>query len=219
MRVTYRLSNTAGIGLISRRKSASGSTSRCSRTPALQAAVRASSEIGSQAPKTRSSSSASGTSSLMSGARFSVRLPSRIVAIWVKEPIGLESPRRILSTPAMNVVATAPRPGVRMPSFPVAGRIVERAPDAAFFEPLDEACTYSISFQQRTRYTPTTAQPTGLLAVWESKRIRLHTRCGLVIDKCNALDHGDPGGHSEEDDDERQHPPIQREAKERLWDR
>jgi hypothetical protein len=29
----------------------------------------------------------------------------------------------MLSTPAMNVVATAPSPGVRMPSRPVAGAI------------------------------------------------------------------------------------------------
>jgi hypothetical protein len=61
---------------------------------------------------------------LISGDRFSVRLPSRMVAIWVSEPIGLESPRRMLSTPAMKVVATAPRPGVRMPSFPAAGRML-----------------------------------------------------------------------------------------------
>jgi hypothetical protein len=44
-----------------------------------------------------------------------------MVAIWVSEPIGFERPRRMLSTPAMNVVATAPRPGVSMPRRPVAG--------------------------------------------------------------------------------------------------
>ena len=93
-----------------------------SSTPAFFAAVYASSGIGSQAPKTRSSSPASGTKSLISGDRLSVRLPRRIVAICVSDPIGLEWPRRMLSTPAMNVVATAPRPGVRMPSLPVAGR-------------------------------------------------------------------------------------------------
>ena len=57
----------------------------------------------------------------MSGERPSVRLPRRIVPIWVSEPIGLAMPRRIASTPAMKVVATAPMPGVRMPSLPVAG--------------------------------------------------------------------------------------------------
>ena len=59
----------------------------------------------------------------MRGARFSVLFPSRIVAICVSDPIGFECPRRMLSTPAMNVVATAPSPGVRMPSRPVAGAI------------------------------------------------------------------------------------------------
>jgi hypothetical protein len=39
----------------------------------------------------------------------------------------------MLSTPAMNVVATAPSPGVSMPSFPLAGRMAEE----------DEATNYS----------------------------------------------------------------------------
>ena len=39
MRVTYLLSNTAGIGLIAARKSAIGSRSRSSSTPAFFAAV------------------------------------------------------------------------------------------------------------------------------------------------------------------------------------
>jgi two-component system LytT family response regulator/two-component system response regulator LytT len=43
------------------------------------------------------------------------------VAIWVTEPIGLAKPRRIASTPAMNVVVTAPMPGINTPSFPCAG--------------------------------------------------------------------------------------------------
>ena len=34
-----------------------------------------------------------------------------MVPIWVSEPMGFEMPRRIASTPAMNVVATAPMPG------------------------------------------------------------------------------------------------------------
>ena len=41
--------------------------------------------------------------------------------IWVSEPIGLPMPLRIACTPAMNVVATAPIPGSRMPSLPLAG--------------------------------------------------------------------------------------------------
>jgi hypothetical protein len=46
-----------------------------------------------------------------------------MVPICVSEPIGFDVPLRMASTPAMNVVATAPIPGVRIPSFPLAGRI------------------------------------------------------------------------------------------------
>ena len=52
------------------------------------AASRTLAEIGSQPPKTRSSSSARGTNSRMSGLRPSSRLPRRMWAIWVSEPIG-----------------------------------------------------------------------------------------------------------------------------------
>ena len=51
----------------------------------------------------------------------SVRLPSRIVPIWVSDPTGMEWPRRTSSTPAMKVVLTAPIPGVKIPSFPFGG--------------------------------------------------------------------------------------------------
>ena len=136
-RVTYRDSKTAGIGTMDERKSLSGSRSLSSSTPAFLAAVYASSGIGSHAPKTMSWSGVSGTKSLMSGARCSVRLPRRTVAICVSEPIGWLSPRRTLSTPAMKVVATAPSPGVRMPSLPVAGRTATRGVEA------DEPCTDS----------------------------------------------------------------------------
>src|SRR5688500_12591879 len=47
--------------------------------------------------------------------------PRPFVACWFSVPIVFEWPRRMLSTPAMNVVATAPRPGVRMPRRPLAG--------------------------------------------------------------------------------------------------
>src|SRR6185436_20987940 len=67
-------------------------------------------------------SSASGTKSLIAGARPSVRLPRRMVPYWVTLPIGFARPRRASSTPAMKVVDTAPRPGSRMPSRPPAGR-------------------------------------------------------------------------------------------------
>src|SRR5882762_5511402 len=38
--------------------------------------------------------------------------------------MGLASPRRMASTPAMNVVVTAPMPGIRIPSLPSAGAIL-----------------------------------------------------------------------------------------------
>jgi hypothetical protein len=44
-----------------------------------------------------------------------------MVPIWDIEPMGLAKPRRTASTPAMRVVATAPMPGIMIPSFPVAG--------------------------------------------------------------------------------------------------
>src|SRR5438094_1578231 len=203
---------------MSRRKSASGSMSRCSSTPALHAAVNASSAIGSHAPNTKASSSASGMKSLISGERFSVRFPKRIVAICVSDPIGLERPRRMLSTPAMNVVATAPRPGVRIPSLPVAGRIVERAPAAALFALFDEDCTYLISFHESARNASATAQPARLVGISESKRLRLclYSWCGLVVHEGDTLNHSDPRGHGEKNDDECQYPSIQRQAEECL---
>src|SRR5438552_14829903 len=77
----------------------------------------------SQPPNTMSSRRARGTRSAMRGARFSVRLPRRTVPIWVRLPMGRERPLRMASTPAMNVVATAPMPGSSTPSFPSAGAI------------------------------------------------------------------------------------------------
>src|ERR1700735_5637342 len=77
----------------------------------------------SQPPNSRSSSFASGTKSLISGVRPSVRLPRRTVASCVSDPIGAPRPRLTASTPAMNVVLTAPMPGSRTPSLPSAGAI------------------------------------------------------------------------------------------------
>src|SRR4029078_1579491 len=56
----------------------------------------------------------------MRGEFASVRLPRRMVPIWVSDPIGLASPLRIGSTPAIVVVLTAPRPTSMIPSFPSA---------------------------------------------------------------------------------------------------
>src|SRR5688572_1940659 len=75
----------------------------------------------SQPPKTISFKSARGTNSLIFGARPSLRLPSRIVPIWVRDPIGRASPFRIAITPAIVVVATAPRPTSNTPSLPRGG--------------------------------------------------------------------------------------------------
>src|SRR3569623_1391077 len=105
------------------RKSFSSVRYSLESTPALAAAWYASSGNRSQPPNTMSSSLVRGTNSLISGDLPSVRLPRRMVPICVSEPMGLERPRRMASTPAMNVVATAPIPGSKMPSFPLAGRI------------------------------------------------------------------------------------------------
>src|SRR5215467_6493171 len=106
------------MGFILERK---GLTSvRCSllRTPALAAASYALSLKISHPPNSRSSGPARGTNFLMSGELFSVRLPSRIVPSCVREPTGCAWPLRTNSTPAMNVVLTAPMPGSNTPSFP-----------------------------------------------------------------------------------------------------
>ena len=77
----------------------------------------------SHPPKTKSLRPASGTNSLIGGVRPSVRFPSRMVASCVSEPIGLARSFFTASTPAMNVVETAPMPGIKMPSLPSAGAI------------------------------------------------------------------------------------------------
>src|SRR5882724_11108107 len=59
------------------------------------------------------------------GERPSVRLPRRIVPICVSEPTGCDLPLRTSSTPAINVVLTAPMPGSKIPSFPLAGAIFD----------------------------------------------------------------------------------------------
>src|ERR1700743_1727615 len=88
----------------------------------------------SQAVKTRSFRLANGTKSLIFGERLSVRLPRRMVPICVSEPMGLAIPLRIASTPAINVVATAPMPTIIMPSLPFAGAILV----AVFFSAADD---------------------------------------------------------------------------------
>src|SRR5580693_5335691 len=77
----------------------------------------------SQPAKTRSFRSPSGTNFLICGDFPSVRFPRRMVPSCVSEPTGCDSPLRTSSTPAMNVVLTAPIPGNKIPSFPLAGSI------------------------------------------------------------------------------------------------
>ena len=122
-RDTQRWSNTASIGTMPSSSLEMALRSSEFSTPAVRAASSALGEIGSQPPNTRSSRLASGTNSRISGLRFCSFVPNRMWAICVIEPIGGCRPCRAASTPAMNVEATAPMPGVRTPSLPVAGAI------------------------------------------------------------------------------------------------
>src|SRR6478752_10177237 len=91
----------------------------------------------SQAVKTRSFRFASGTNLLILGERLSVRFPSRMVPICVSEPIGLAIPLRMASTPATNVVATAPIPTIITPSLPRAEAILVAVVFSAAEEAID----------------------------------------------------------------------------------
>ena len=93
-----------------------------SSTPALRAAAYMLSSKMSQPVNTRSLSPARGTNSLILGDRPSVRFPRRMVPICVSEPMGCAIPLRTASTPATNVVATAPMPGIITPSLPLQAR-------------------------------------------------------------------------------------------------
>src|SRR6266566_1330098 len=238
MRVTYLLSNTAGIGLILLRKSAIGSMSRSSSTPAFFAAVSASSGIGSHAPNTMSSSLASGTKSLMRGARLSVLLPRRIVAICVREPIGLEWPRRMLSTPAMNVVATAPSPGVRMPSRPLAGAIDLGTSPEDDLAKLYLRCDLRLRPARRrhSRCLRRGSRRVGGCRCGRGRGVRIADDSdlrwtffararprvhvlGSMVDKRDSLHGRDPGGNGEEKDNAHQHPSIPEKTKQRLRSR
>src|ERR1044071_8801985 len=105
----------------------------------------------SQPPKTRSFKPASETNSLILGTRFSVRFPSRIVPSWVSEPTGCAIFFLIASTPAMNVVLTAPIPGIRTPSFPAGASIL--TPFCTTLPP-DRSEHYRLQIAQITRICP-----------------------------------------------------------------
>src|SRR6478736_5504952 len=91
----------------------------------------------SHAVKTRSFRLARGRNLLILGERLSVRFPSRMVPICVSEPIGLAIPLRMASTPATNVVATAPIPTIITPSLPRAEAILVAVVFSAAEEAID----------------------------------------------------------------------------------
>src|ERR1700730_18028928 len=120
---TYSRSNAAFIGVIPERNGLTFSRSCALSTPALLAAWYALSLKMSQPPNTSSSRCLNGTNFLINGERASVRLPSRIVLNCVSEPTGCAFPFLTSSTPAMNVVLTAPIPGKSTPNLPLGGAI------------------------------------------------------------------------------------------------
>src|SRR3954452_6692449 len=102
----------------------------------------------------------------------------------------------------MNVVATAPSPGVMIPSLPVAGRGLDGASAA-------EPCTYLLSFEQWARGAVARPEPRPCLGL--GARFRLVRSSGGRVDERHSLDHGDPGRYGQNDGDERQHPPVEHE--------
>ncbi len=120
-RLTHFWSNTASMATMPSISAEMEAMSRSSSTPQARAASRAFGEMGSQPPKTMSSSEARGAKSRISSLRPSSRLPRRMWAIWLTEPSGGLPSARALRTPAMKVDETAPMPGVSTPSLPFAG--------------------------------------------------------------------------------------------------
>ena len=191
-----------------------GARSFSSSTPALRAAVSASSGIGSHAPNTISSSPDRGTKSLISGERCSVRLPRRIVAIWVREPIGFECPLRTLSTPAMKVVATAPSPGVSTPRRPAAGRIAGLSPAGRPLPEVVPCTTYSPFAMNRCsgRAPRGTRSRRIVQRAYRPRWLRLQP----AMHGLDALRRGDPRGNGQQDDDCDQNEPMERQTEKRL---
>src|SRR5215475_3899601 len=107
----------------------------------------------SQHPTSTSSIDANGTKSRIAGLRPSVRLPNRMVPSCVSDPMGLPMPRLIASNPAINVVVTAPMPGMRTPNFPFAGAICTGSLLGKIGSPSRAKC-YNTSFM-RDRATAT----------------------------------------------------------------
>src|SRR5580704_7199371 len=149
----------------------------------------------SHPPNTRSSRFASGTKSLMSGVRPSVRLPSRTVASCVSDPIGAPSPRFTASTPATKVVQTAPMPGISTPSLPVAGAMVTLSFFAAlvakitsgFFEAGGKIAGEVLLRMQFLRALEQHRFGLGNFRIGDAAIDRTHRRALLLIEKAHAL--------------------------------
>ena len=146
-----------------------------------------------------SSSSASGTKSLISGERFSVRLPRRIVAICVSEPIGL----RVAAADALDAGherrgdgAEAGREDAELAGGGTwsGGSVCERNL-ARTYSPLSR---WARGAAARAR---TEDAPRSRRALPPSFR-----SSGRRIDERHALDHGDPGRDGQNDDDDRRAP-------------
>src|SRR5271157_320320 len=185
--LTQRLSKTASRGLILDRKGLTWSSSETSSTPALRAAEYMSSSKMSQPVKTRSLSPAKGTKSLILGERPSVRLPRRIVPIWVSDPIGLEIPSRTASTPATNVVATAPMPGIMIPSLPFAGLISPGAGCVFLFFLL--VGMLSVRFIKESTNLLSSRNHHMYCNCWSAKG-RVHVLCGNLKDSLERHGYG-----------------------------
>src|SRR5690606_17016336 len=109
----------------------------------------------------------------------SVRFPNRMCPSCVNEPTGSARPRRTASTPAMNVVATAPNPGVSTPRRPVAG---------AIFLP---SLTFDLVVRSPRRH----------------RRVQRHA-AGMAIHPDDPLEGRQIRQDREDDDDDPEHHPV-----------
>src|SRR6202167_5344926 len=149
----------------------------------------------SQPPNSRSSSLASGTKSLISGVRPSVRLPSRTVARCVRDPIGAPRPRLTASTPAMNVVLTAPIPGSSTPSLPSAGAIrpgpfvvkLQSSLGSTLSKPRGEFGTEGLIGMQHARSLDQHLFGLGNVGIGVAANDRAYGRALLLIEEADAL--------------------------------
>src|SRR6202167_2722452 len=149
----------------------------------------------SQPPNSRSSSFARGTKSLISGVRPSVRLPRRTVARCVRDPIGAPRPRLTASTPAMNVVLTAPIPGSSTPSLPSAGAIrtgpfvvkLQSSLGSTLSKPRGEFGTEGLIRMQHARALDQHLFGLGNIWVRDAAIDRAYCRALFLVEEADAL--------------------------------